>query len=161
MVDGEAKHWYGNSNVFRWHHDWPISHGSQIQSSLMALEQWLYEQLDKGMSIERWITRIITESESIAFAGVLLDVGKRAPDLFCTVLAPLFFTWEIWNWDFQLATLRQSERQPSGYWGGQAPSLIKLAQGWHQLPHRSEALLTANGLIPRTMLGRAAISRLF
>jgi hypothetical protein len=152
-VDGELKHWYGDSNVFRWHHDWPLSHGSQIQSGLMALEQWLYEQIDKGISIEPWITRIITESESLAFAGVLFDVGKRAPDLFCTVLAPLFFTWEIWNWDFQLATLRQSERQPSGYWGGQARSLIRLAQEWHQLPHRSEALLTANGLIPRTMLG--------
>jgi hypothetical protein len=84
---------------------------------------------------------------------VLLDVGKRAPELFSTVLAPLFFTWEIWNWDFQLAILRQSERQPIGYWGQQAQRLITLAQEWHQLPHRSEALLTPDGLIARTMLG--------
>jgi hypothetical protein len=88
-----------------------------------------------------------------AFAGVLLDVGKRLPELFSTVLAPLFFTWVIWEWDFQLATLHQSEREPPGFWGYQPVRLFTLAQRWHQLPHRSEALLTPNGLIARTMLG--------
>jgi hypothetical protein len=92
---------------------------------------------------------------------VLLDVGKRAPELFFTVLAPLFFTWEIWNWDFQLATLRQSERQPPGYWGQQAPRLFKLAQDWHQLPHRSEALLWPNGPIARSMLGHQRFRAFF
>ena len=153
MVDGQARRWYGDLNVFRWHHDWPMSDGSQIQSGLMALEQWLYEQIDQGIPIEPWIARILAESESVAFAGVLLDVGKRAPELFFTVLAPLFFTWVIWDWDFQLSTLRQSEREPPGFWGRQAPRLLTLAQQWHQLPHRSEALLTPNGLITRTMLG--------
>ncbi len=160
-VDGEPRHWYGDSNVFRWHHDWPLSHGSQIQSGLMALEQWLYEQIDKGIAVDPWIARIVAESELLAFAGLLLDVGKRAPELFFTVLAPLFFTWEIWNWDFQLATLRQSERQPPGYWGQQAPRLFKLAQDWHQLPHRSEALLWPNGAIARAMLGHRQLRAFF
>jgi hypothetical protein len=153
VVEGQLRRWYGNSNVFRWHHDWPLSHGSQLQSSLMALEQWLYEQIDQGSTIEQWIARILSESESVAFAGVLLDVGKRAPELFSGALAPLFFTWELWNWDFQLATLRQSKDQPPGYWGGQAPRLIALAVAWHRLPHRSEPLLTVGGPIARTMLG--------
>jgi hypothetical protein len=64
-LDGQVRHWYGNSNVFRWHHDCPLSHGSQIQSSLMALEQWLYEQIDQGITIEPWIARILAESESL------------------------------------------------------------------------------------------------
>lgn len=161
MVDGEPRHWYGDSNVFRWHHDWPLPHGSQIQSSLMALEQWLYEQIDKGIAVEPWVAQIVAESESLAFAGLLIDVGKRSPELFFTVLAPLFFTWEIWNWDFQLATLRQSERQPPGYWGQQAPRLFKLAQDWHQLPHRSEALLWPNGAIARAMLGHRQFRAFF
>ena len=127
----------------------------------MALEQWLYEQIDKGITVEPWIARIVAESESLAFAGLLLDVGKRAPELFFTVLAPLFFTWEIWNWDFQLATLRQSERQPPGYWGQQAPRLFKLAQDWHQLPHRSEALLWPNGTIAHAMLGHRQFRAFF
>jgi hypothetical protein len=129
-VDGEPKRWYGDSNVFRWHHDWPVD-GPQIQSALMALEQWLYEQIEQGVSIETWVGRIVTESESLAFAGLLLNVGKRAPELFFTVLAPLFLTWEIWYWEFQLSTLRQSERQPPGYWGRQGSRLFTLAQTWH------------------------------
>jgi len=161
VVDGEPRHWYGDSNVFRWHYDWPLLHGSQIQSGLMALEQWLYEQIDKGIAIDPWIARIFAESESLAFAGLLLDVGKRAPELFFTVLAPLFFTWEIWNWDFQVATLRQSERRPPGYWGQQAPRLFKLAQDWHQLPHRSEALLWPNGAVARAMLGHSHFRTFF
>ena len=161
IVDEHARRWYGDSNVFRWHHDWPLSHGSQIQSGLMALEQWLYEQIDDGIAVEPWIARIVAESESLAFAGLLLDVGKRAPELFFTVLAPLFFTWEFWNWDFQLATLRQSERQPPGYWGQQAPKLFKLAQDWHQLPHRAEALLWPNGPIARAMLGHQQFRAFF
>lgn len=161
MVDDVPRHWYGDSNVFRWHHDWPLPHGSQIQSSLMALEQWLYEQIDKGIAVEPWVARIVAESESLAFASLLLDVGKRSPELFFTVLAPLFFTWEIWNWDFQLATIRQSERQPAGYWGRQDPMLFKLAQDWHHLPHRSEALLWPNGAIARAMLGHRRFHAFF
>jgi hypothetical protein len=161
MVDGEPRHWYGDSNVFRWHHDWPLSHGSQLQSCLMALEQWLYEQIDNGIAVEPWIARIMAESESLAFAGVLLDVGKRAPELFCTVLAPLFFTWELWSWDFQLAALRQSERQPPGYWGRQDQRLYELAQDWHRLPHRAEALLWPNGAIARNMLGHEHFAAFF
>jgi hypothetical protein len=161
-LNGERKRWYGDSNVFRWHHDWPLSHGgSQLQSALMALEQWLYEQIEQSISVETWIGRIVAESESLAFAGLLLDVGKRAPELFFTVLAPLFFTWEIWNWEFQLSTLRQSERQPPGYWGQQPSRLLKLAQKWHQLPHRSEGLLWLNGAIPRTMLGHTQFRSFF
>ena len=72
-----------------------------------------------------------------------------------------FFTWELWSWDFQLATLRQSEWQPPGYWGQQNPRLFKLARDWHQLPHRSEALLWPNGAIPRGMLGYPQFAAFF
>jgi hypothetical protein len=30
----------GNSNVFRWHHDWPVTFGSMIHCVLMAVERW-------------------------------------------------------------------------------------------------------------------------
>jgi hypothetical protein len=154
-IDGHGKRWYGDSNVFRWHHDWPLSYGSQIQSSLMALEQWLYEQIEKGADIRTWISRILTESESLAFAGLLLDVGKRAPELFSNALSPLFFTWEIWNWDFQLTILRQTDKDIIGYWGHQAQQLAELARQWHQLPHRSLYLLAPDGPIAKIMLSRS------
>jgi hypothetical protein len=147
------KRWFGDTNVYRWHHDWPLLHGSQAQSSLMALEQWLYEQLDQGITIEPWIARIVAESNSLAFAGLLMDVGKRAPHFFGSVLRPLFYVWQIWDWDFQLTTLRQTDRGMVGYWGQQAPQFIALAKQWHQLPHRNVYLLGPDGPIPRTMLG--------
>jgi hypothetical protein len=153
-VDGKSNRWYGDANVYRWHHDWPLMHGSQIESSLMALEQWLYEEIDQGRPIEKWIERIVAESESIAFAGVLMDVGKRAPELFATVLKPLFFTWQLWKWDFELAIMHSQDRQYiGGYWGQQPRQLIEMARTFHLLPHRAEALIAPNGAIPRTMLG--------
>ena len=115
----------------------------------------------KGSRSSLGLLGSLQRARLLAFAGLLLDVGKRAPELFLTVLAPLFFTWEIWNWDFQLAMLRQSERQPPGYWGQQAPRLFKLAQDWHQLPHRSEALLWPNGAIARAMLGHRQFRAFF
>lgn len=44
QIEGRSRRWFGDSNTFRWHFDWPLTHGSQVQSSLMAFEQWLYEQ---------------------------------------------------------------------------------------------------------------------
>jgi len=76
-VGDTSRTWCGDPNVFRWHFDWPLSNGSAIHSSLMALERWLYEQIERGENIDHWITRILAESESLAFAGLLFDVGKR------------------------------------------------------------------------------------
>lgn len=160
-IAGQTKRWYGDSNVFRWHHDWPLSHGSQIQSSLMALEQWLYEQLDSGANIDPWISRIIVEAESLAFAGLLMDIGKRAPELFGEELAPLFSSWEIWELDFQLTILRNTDMQVPGYWGNQPQQLIELAQKWHRLPHRFQYLLGPDGPIVRNMLSREDLHPFF
>ena len=156
-----TKRWYGDPNVFRWHHDWPLSQAAQVRSSLMALEFWLIEQLDKGTNIEPWLARIMAESESLAFAGVLMDVGKRAPHLFSGVLRSLFFTWEIWDWDFQISTMRQTNQGMIGHWGQQAPQLIARAQQWHKQPHRRAHLLRPDGAIARTMLSRPELTPFF
>ena len=161
MINGQPKRWYGDSNVYRWHLDWPLTHGSQLQSSLMVLEQWLYEQIDSGATIDTWIRRILDESESLAFAGVLMEVGKRLPELFAGVLSTLFLTWEIWDLDFELATVRRADRQLPGYWGRQHARLIEVARTWHRLPHRSEALLAPDGPIARAMLSHEQFSSFF
>ena len=43
----------------------------------MALERWFYTQIERGENIDHWIERILVESASLAFAGLLFDVGKR------------------------------------------------------------------------------------
>jgi hypothetical protein len=161
VINGQPKRWFGDSNVYRWHYDWPLTHGSQLQSSLMALEQWLYEQIESGTAIDNWVRRILDESESLAFAGILMEVGKRLPELFAGVLSSLFLTWEIWNLDFGLATVRRADRQLPGYWGSQPAQLIEVARKWYSLPHRFEALLAPEGPIARTMLGHEQFSSFF
>ena len=161
IINGQPKRWYGDSNVYRWHHDWPLTHGSQLQSSLMALEQWMYEQITNGVTIDAWIRRILDESESLAFAGVLIEVGKRLPELFTGVLSILFLTWEIWNLDFEHATVRRADRQLPGYWGRQPAQLIEVARAWYRLPHRTEALLAADGPVARIMLSNEQFSSFF
>jgi HEPN/Toprim N-terminal domain 1 len=42
----------------------------------MALEQWLYEQIDRGENIDRWLTRILRESESLSKNHRGIDHGS-------------------------------------------------------------------------------------
>jgi hypothetical protein len=57
-----------------------------IHSSLMALERWFYEQIDQRRDVAAPASRIVRESESLAFAGLLMDVAKKAPSLFMHAL---------------------------------------------------------------------------
>jgi len=155
-VDGKPKLWLGDNRVFRWHHDWPLTHGSIVHSVLMALERWLYEQIDHGRTVEGAVHRIVAESESLAFAGLLFDVGKKSPSLFAHALKPLFSAGVLWDWDFRVTGFRRTgQRNMLGFWGMQPQQLITLAQDWYRLPHRNELLLAPDGAIPRTMLSKA------
>jgi hypothetical protein len=122
---GQTRKWFGDWRVFRWHFDWPITNGSMIHCSLMALERWLYEHIDRGENIDRWLARILSESESLAFAGLLFDVGKHLPTLFAGPLKPLFRNWVLLDWDRQIATLRQNETGAMGYWGRQPARIYR------------------------------------
>ena len=151
VVNGQSRNWRGDNRVFRWHHDWPLHNGSIVQCALMALERWLYEQIDQGVPIEPWVTRIVAESASLAFAGLLFDVGKRHPPLFAGVLRPLLFRSHLCDWDFQATSLRRTEGM--GYWGSQPVRIIQLAQEWYRLPHRFQMLAAIGGPVMQTMIG--------
>src|SRR4029077_16384263 len=58
-VAGKPKLWLGDNRVFRWHRDWHLTHGSIVHSVLMALEQWFYEQIDHGRTVEAAVHRIV------------------------------------------------------------------------------------------------------
>jgi hypothetical protein len=155
-VDGHPKLWLGDSRIFRWHHDWPTGHGGALlQSVLMALERWFYEQIEQERDVG-WAARwIIGESESVAFAGLLLDIGKRHPRLFGDVLKPLFTAGIFWDWDWSITTLRANGQSGMlGYWGGQPPQAIKLGRDWYRMPHRRVYLLAPDGPIARDFLSK-------
>jgi hypothetical protein len=161
-VDGEQKLWRGDTRVFRWHHDWPVGHGEIIHSVLMALEKWLYEEIDAGRDIDGPVRRLVAESESLAFAGLLFDVGKKAPQLFAGPLKPLFFASHLWRWDFEVTTLRLTgQRVMLGYWANQPQQVIELGREWYDMPHRRQHLLTSDGAIPRIMLSKPEFRAFF
>ena len=152
-VGNEPRAWLGDWRVFRWHYDWPLSNGAVIHCSLMALEQWLYEQIDRGENVDRWLTRILSESESLAFAGLLFDIGKRLPTLFAGVLKPLLRNWVLLDWDRQMTTQRQQDRGALGYWGLRPRLMIEIGRRWYGMPHRRNLLIYLNGGIIDTMIG--------
>ena len=156
-IGNDARLWCGNSNVFRWHHDWPVSFGSMIYCVLMAVERWLYEEIDHGEDIDPWINRILRKSELLAFAGLLLEVGKYRPSLFAGVLKPLLQNWLFLDWDRQIATMRQSGTSDSlGFWGYQPAAMIALGRDWYQMPHRKQMLVYIGGGIVETLVADEA-----
>lgn len=133
--------WRGDSNVFTWHYDGLTTHATILHCALMALEKWLYDQLEAKADITPAVSRIMNESESLAFAGMLLTVAKLEPELLMGPLKPLLGSWHIWNWDFELTNHReQGWRDYFGYWGTQSRAAIKLGQAWVRLPHRFKSV---------------------
>lgn len=152
-IGSETRLWCGDPNVFRWHHDWPVPSGSTIHCVLMALEHWLQEKIDRGEPVEAWINRILRESESIAFAGLLFDVGKYRPALFAGVLRPLLQNWVLLDWDRQASALRNSDNSgPMGLWIHQPRAMIELGRACHQMPHRRNMLLYLGGGVVETLV---------
>ena len=140
LVGGSDRLWLGDSRVLRWHLDWPLN-SNVISCALMALEKWLYGEMDASRDISRWVDRILAESESLAFAGLLLDVGKRQPSLFTTLLRDLLSCSELYFWDYQIVAERANMNPGLIAWGGESGELAKLAREWLTAPHRARLLL--------------------
>src|SRR5439155_15660600 len=80
--------WYGNANVYGWHRSSSLN-GEPVETALMALEKWLYDELSEKRSVDQWIERIYSHGHSLAFAGVLISVGLKQPVLFAGKLRPM------------------------------------------------------------------------
>jgi hypothetical protein len=156
-LDGQRRRWAGDARVFRWHHDFPPQ-SKVIPCALMALEKWLYEQLEQGADIEHWLKRILTESESVAFAAVLLELGKRHPVLLAAVLSPLLTAWQLYQWDMDDTIQRRGMSPGLMGWGMQPRQLAALAREWYNLPHRARVL---RDLAVATMLSRPELHPFF
>lgn len=107
----------GDVEVYRWN-----EHSSNVlQTALAALEKWLADELEQGRSVEPAIRTIFKRSRSAAFAGVLVRLGKKKPELFEAPLLPLLGVRRLYRWDhfnglLQIATrlvLSQPELQES------------------------------------------------
>jgi hypothetical protein len=121
---------------------------------LMALERWFYEIIDRGEVIDTWVERVMRESESLAIASLLIEVGKRAPSLFAGVLKPLLHVWELWDLDSQLVTQRLHGTMAMHSWTFESAQLISMARDWYGMPHRRQMLMSWDGPVIGTMMVR-------
>jgi hypothetical protein len=156
VVDGHPRRWIGDVNVFEWHNDRSRSH--LITCALMAVERWLYEQLEMGKNVEPSLRRIIAESESVAFAGLLIDVGKRQPQLFTAVLFPLVRAWELYEFDSGATVQRMMLNTGLMGWGMEPQKLAAAALKWYTLRHRRQFL---RDIMARIMLFRKELRPFF
>ncbi|HEY4034184.1 MAG TPA: ATP-binding protein [Ktedonobacteraceae bacterium] len=136
IIEGQPRKWLGDYRTFQWHNSGP--HNAHIVTcALMALEKWLYEQIDQEIDVQPYLSRIIAESESMAFAGLLLDVGKKNPALFLKVLKPLFSVWELYDLDTPIVAQKGGSELGLLAWGLQSSTFMDLAKEWYGLPHRA------------------------
>ena len=140
-IDGKPKYWVGNGDVYAWHRFQHL-HANTVECALMALEKWLYDEIEKGNSITQWVQYIYAHGESAAFAGLLVSVGLKYPALFMRDLQPLLGNFYVYECQTSLAVNEQSDTWAISY-SGEPQEAIKLAAEWHRMPHRQYLLRDA------------------
>jgi hypothetical protein len=134
---GEAS-WLGNHQIYAWNR-YNMNTTQVVTCALMALEKWLEEQIEKGESIAQPVQALYQQGNSLAFAGVLIAVGKRHPELFSSDLKPLLFVREIYMHDMRSVI----EGVGSGYSQREGEFMNNLRREWETLPGRKTSLLDA------------------
>ena len=110
-----------------------------LVSALMALEKWLYDQLDQNQNIENIVTDILSRTRSLALAGLLIGVGRRETKLFLGPLLPFLSVPEIYHFDLNHQI--GGERHQMIDWGyGHSQKDNEAAKEWHGMPHRTRWL---------------------
>jgi hypothetical protein len=133
-LGGKTVCWLGDANVFGWHRYLPMD-GDMVESALMALEKWLYGEVEAGRSIAQWVQYIYDHAESLAFAGVLVAVGMKYPGLFTRELQPLLGNYYVYQCQASWA-VNESQETWTIPLSGQPQAAIKWAVEWNRMPHR-------------------------
>jgi hypothetical protein len=83
LSDGTERLLRGRYNAFVWSQANDHVNG-HLYSALAALEKWLCGLVDKGADITGHADYLMRHSDSVAVLGVLINIGKRLPELFRT-----------------------------------------------------------------------------
>ncbi len=128
--------WSGDEIVYGWHCRFSQS-SDLVASALMALERYLYDEIEAGRDVRPLARRLIFESQSLAFAGLLVAVGKRDHSLFGDVLRPLLACHHVYQLDLSLVCSQVPDSPLVAIvWGGQPAPTLKVVQEWFSMPHR-------------------------
>lgn len=145
-INDQTNVWRGHTRSFVWHKGHVF--GPRIVGcALLSLEKWFYLQMEANRPVDGHLATVVTQSRSIALAGVLVEVGKKNPELFLGPLRPIVEALE-----FSWIERRLRQDHEGGYMGASFDVFggeTKVAHEWATLPHRQEGL---NELVVRMFL---------
>lgn len=133
--DGEVS-WSGNRQIYGWFR-FNMNTAEVVTCALMALEKWLEELITKGESIALPVVSLFKDGRTLAFAGLLIALGKRHPELFLKELKSLLFVRDLYLLDMQIV----GEFTGGGYWPHDGSFMNNLRREWDNLPGRRTGLL--------------------
>jgi hypothetical protein len=143
LLPSGSKRWRGDARVYGWYRG-PFGNAHLVVACLMALEKWLYDELDAGRGIERWLEIIFARCDSVAFAGVLSALARRRPALLTGALRPLMSVWQLYGWEHRMLH-EESTVPPWSFsmiqWVRYGEAAVNRAREWHLLEHRKVDLL--------------------
>jgi len=134
----EEQTWIGDERWFFSYRD-TTSAPDILVSALMALEKWLYDQLDKNQEIEAIVIDILSRTRSLAMAGLLIGVGRKETKLFLGCLLPFLSVPEIYHFDLNHQVGGEGH-QMIGWGYGHSQKENEAARDWHGMPHRKKWL---------------------
>lgn len=139
LNDGTLRDFRGRYNVFAWSQTSDHVNG-QLYSGLAALEKWLCGLIDQGANVSGHIDTLTRHADSVAILGVLINVGKRLPELFTTVLKPLLTVAPLYAWDE--GRIRNSNYNFDGMtWIRSGELVFEMARDWYAAPYRQTNLI--------------------
>jgi hypothetical protein len=158
LHDGTPREYAGNYWVFTWSHQ--DSHFvGQLYSALAALERWLCDLIDAGKDISPQIDNLLRTSNSVAVLGVLVNVGKRQPELFKEPLRPLLAVQRIYGWDYHRAKDSQYSFDAMT-WARSGEVIFEMAKNWALAPYRKQMLrgLVSEMVVADRDIGEAVVA---
>jgi hypothetical protein len=134
LSDGTERQFRGRYNAFAWSQANDHANG-QLYSALAALEKWLCSLVDRGADVSGHIDTLMRNGDSVAILGVLINVGKRLPELFTAVLKPLLTVAPFYAWDE--GRVRNSDYSFDGMtWIRSGEIVFEMARDWYAAPYR-------------------------
>jgi hypothetical protein len=138
LNDGTERRFRGRYSAFAWSQANDHVNG-QLYSALAALEKWLCSLIDQGVDVSGHIDTLMRQADSVAILGVLINVGKRLPELFSTVLKPLLTVAPFYAWDE--GRVRNSDYSFDGMtWIRSGEMVFEMARDWYAAPYRKKNL---------------------
>ena len=139
LNDGTERQFRGHYDAFAWSQANDHVNG-QLYSALAALEKWLCGLVDQGADVSGHINTLMQHADSVAVLAVLINVGKRLPELFSTVLKPLVTVASFYEWDE--GRVRNSKYSFDGMtWSRSGETVFGMARDWHAAPYRRKTLI--------------------